>query len=319
MLDATTTASRAHKQAKGRKPKPFPLALRRTHLAYLVVGKHKKLPRDGSGWTYVKVAAEHCPNGPDRRDMLLSWLQSVCALPSVLCQVDAILDRVPPRRWNADKLAWHLRVSDFERSLHRIWTIGAYDVPKAMRIKRRKENARRAAEARRRDNDVRSREQYLAGCLSQTRPWEAFGIKRRAWERRGKPIPPTTQVRTQYASLLLTPGYGLASSPSRNNGHHLGPSPARRDSQPCQRREKKAADQQEKLVAEQQAKLLAAISRLERASTSQTAWQELTWEQAGAWVADAIEAVGEGNADNQWLVAAVLQATKSLTGSSLRH
>jgi hypothetical protein len=282
---SSDNATPPSKQAK-RKPKPFPLALRRTHLAYLVVGKHKKLPRDGSGWTYVKVAAEHCPNGPDRRDLLLKWLQSVCAPPSVLCQVDAILDRVPPRRWNADKLAWHLHVSDFERSRFRIWTIGAYDVPKAERIKRRKENARLAALARRRDNDVQAREQYLAGCLSQTRPWEAFGIKRRAWERRGKPVPPTTQVRTQYASLPSTPGYGLASSPCKTNGRHLGPSPALRGVKPSLRRERVAANKQG-LAAD--AKFLAALARLEQARKSPEAWQELGWAELGSWVATAVE------------------------------
>ena len=148
------------------------------------------------------MAAEHCPYGPNRRDTLMEWLQSVCAPPWILRQVrqvDAILDRIPPRRWSADALGKLLHVSDVERTMLRIYTIGSYDVPKAKRIKRRKEKRRLADQARRRDNGSKPREQ----SFSRTKPWEAFGIKRRAWERRGKPMPMTTQIRGQYASLPL--------------------------------------------------------------------------------------------------------------------
>ena len=33
------------------------------------------------------------------------------------------------------------------------------------------------------------REQYLAESLSRKKPWEAFGISRATWYRRGKPQP----------------------------------------------------------------------------------------------------------------------------------
>ncbi len=208
---------RPRRTSKKRK-RPFPLPLRRTHLAWLVVGRHKKLPRDDDGWTYIKVAAEHCPYGPNRRDTLMEWLQSVCAPPWILRQVRqvaAILDRIPPRRWSADALGKLLHVSDAERTMLRIYTIGSHDVPRAKRIKRRKEKRRLADQARRRDNGSKPREQ----SFSRTKPWEAFGIKRRAWERRGKPMPMTTQIRGQYASLPLTTGFEFASSSSARNGN----------------------------------------------------------------------------------------------------
>jgi hypothetical protein len=171
-------------QAKPRKrQRPFPLHLRREHLAYLVVGRHKKLPRDGGGWTYVEVAAQHCPYGPNRRAELMEWLQLVCASPWFRRQVDNILDRIPPRRWSADALGKHLHVSDVERSMQRVWTIGCYDVPKAKRIERRKEKRRLAEQVRRQDNGSKPREQ----SFSRTRPWEAAGYRcRRTWERHGK-------------------------------------------------------------------------------------------------------------------------------------
>jgi hypothetical protein len=99
-----------------------------------------------------------------------------------LAQIDAILKANPPRRIRADTLARHLHVSDAERTALRIWTIGAYDKPKTERIKRRKEKRRLADKARRQARGAKPREQ----SLSRTKPWEAFGIKRRAWERRGE-------------------------------------------------------------------------------------------------------------------------------------
>jgi hypothetical protein len=153
------------------------------------VWRHNRLPHDG--WTYIKLAAEHCPYGPNRRDALMQWFELVCAPIPTRRQADDILDRVPPRRWSADALGRHLRVTDAERATLRIYTIGSYQTPKAEREKRRKEKRRLAAQARRRANGSKPREQ----SFSRTKPWEAFGIKRRAWERRGKPAPVTTQIR----------------------------------------------------------------------------------------------------------------------------
>jgi hypothetical protein len=205
----------SRRTSKKRKRRPFPLDVRRIHLAWLVVGRHKKLPRDDRGWTYIKVAAEHCPYGPNRRDTLMEWLQSVCAPPWILRQVrqvDAILDRISPRRWSADALGKLLNVSDAERSMLRIYTIGSYDVPRAKRIKRREEKRRLAAQARRRDNGSKPREQ----SLSRTKPWEAEGVSRRTWYRRH---PAVAQIRSQYASLLLTPGHESVPPSSVRNGN----------------------------------------------------------------------------------------------------
>src|SRR5262249_13253202 len=110
-----------------------------------------------------------------------------------------------------------LHVSDAERTALKIWTIGAYDVPKAERIKRRKEKRRLADKARRQARGGKSREL----SASRTRPWEGFGISRSTWERRGKPLPQLTQIRGQEPPL----GYGLEFSSSSTNGHHLGPAP----------------------------------------------------------------------------------------------
>jgi len=108
-------------------------------------------------------------------------------------------------------------VSDAERTDLRIWTIGAYDVPKAERLKRRKENDRLDAKARRQARGAKPREL----SASRTQPWEAFGISRSTWERRGKPLPQLTQIRRQHSSLIPSDEF----SSSSTNGHALGLAP----------------------------------------------------------------------------------------------
>lgn len=46
------------------------------------------------------------------------------------------------------------------------------------------EHRRRKKNERRRSRRGRTRAEYLAECLSTTKPWEAEGISRRTWERR---------------------------------------------------------------------------------------------------------------------------------------
>jgi hypothetical protein len=88
----------------------------------------------------------------------------------------------------ADALAARLKLTYADRMLLRITSIGACDVDKAGRTRRRKEKKRardraRAA-ARRAERGAVIRTQYLAQSLSRARPWESEGISRRTWERR---------------------------------------------------------------------------------------------------------------------------------------
>lgn len=112
-------------------------------------------------------------------------------------EAQAVAERViaNPHRWKADTLAWRLRLTDAERTALKIKTIGAFDVSKAERLARRKECNRAAEVARRRAKGAKPRATYEAASASRTKPWEAFGISRRTWERRGKPIPPQSEAR----------------------------------------------------------------------------------------------------------------------------
>jgi hypothetical protein len=183
-MHGCSTASAHKQQSKIAKPRrSFDLNhQRRRDIARLVVARHGKLAKAALCIPYAEAAAWHCPSDSERRVPMVKWCRWTCAPPSVERQIDAILKANPARRIRADTLARHLHVSDAERTDLRIWTIGAYDKPKTERIKRRKEKRRLADKARRQVRGAKPREQ----SLSRKRPWEAFGIKRRAWERRGK-------------------------------------------------------------------------------------------------------------------------------------
>jgi hypothetical protein len=82
-----------------------------------------------------------------------------------------------PLKWRADTLGQGLGLLDEVRTRLCITTIGAIDVPKAERERRRCErwNAKRRKQ---------TRDQYLAGSLSKAAPWEAEGVSRATWYRR---------------------------------------------------------------------------------------------------------------------------------------
>lgn len=102
----------------------------------------------------------------------------------------ALIERVSqkPLRWSADKLAWRLGLTSAERDGLRITTIGAIDMNRDQRAKRRKERKRAKAAARRRAGGNASRHDYEGNSLTHSKPWEALGMSRRTWYRKRKPI-----------------------------------------------------------------------------------------------------------------------------------
>jgi hypothetical protein len=88
-----------------------------------------------------------------------------------------------PRYWKPDALAHYLSIPYCVREKLKLKTVGSLDVLKTAR-----------KELRRREDKLRKRRERRAQgatpqteALSNTRPWEALGISRRTWERRGKP------------------------------------------------------------------------------------------------------------------------------------
>jgi len=88
----------------------------------------------------------------------------------------------------ADALAARLKLTYADRMRPGITTIGACDLDKAGRTRRRKERKRRKdrqrAAAKRAARGTIPRTEYLARSHSRARPWATEGISRRTWERR---------------------------------------------------------------------------------------------------------------------------------------
>jgi hypothetical protein len=95
-----------------------------------------------------------------------------------------------PRLESADTLGRRLCLTDEERTLLGITTIGACDVTRAQRARRRRERKRQRdrqrAARKRAERGAIPRSQYLAESKARMRPWEAMGISQRTYYRRLK-------------------------------------------------------------------------------------------------------------------------------------
>jgi hypothetical protein len=87
-----------------------------------------------------------------------------------------IFERTP----TAQQLGERLRVTNAERQLLRLWPFKPVDATEDDLAAQRRER-RNAVRRAKRD---RTHAQYLATCLTATKPWLSEGISRRTWERR---------------------------------------------------------------------------------------------------------------------------------------
>ena len=110
-------------------------------------------------------------------DLWAPWMQP----PEAAEMVDHVMrltiyDRFPPSRVVGERL----RLSNGERLYLKLWPIKPFDA-----TDEELEAQRRARQnERRRQKRGRTQAEYLASCLSATKPWEAEGMCRRTWERR---------------------------------------------------------------------------------------------------------------------------------------
>ncbi|WP_434733924.1 hypothetical protein NL154_09085 [Rhizobium sp. YTUHZ044] len=164
----------------------------------LIRHRHGEIvPEADDAFIYVEVIAglAFVEFGEDFVEVVLGW--AARWLPwAEKAAIEVIIYERTKLRFSpltADALGHALHLSFAERSALDIRTIGAFDVPKAKRARLQKEKRRQRdrnrKEERRRAAGAVSRADYLDNSLSAARPWEAFGISRRTWERRGKPMP----------------------------------------------------------------------------------------------------------------------------------
>jgi len=142
------------------------------------------LPDDDAGRDLFFVLAQHVTslNGdPERnvRDYAAAWCKW---MPDD--ELDAFVRRVLAKsyKWGADPLGAEIGLLDAVRTLLDIRTIGAIDVPKAEREKRRAQRKAETKRAKRRAAGMKPQ----AESLSSTKPWLAEGMSRAKWYRLGR-------------------------------------------------------------------------------------------------------------------------------------
>jgi hypothetical protein len=216
-----------HRYKKREKP-PFSMATKRVaELRRLFVSRYgNELPDDDSGRDDAKLMLDHiaaCPNAsPEHLEKFLRqwcpWLE-----PDAIGRMTA--DAMgKPLRYRADTLAHRLGLTDAERSGLKITTIGAIDLTNAEREARRREQSRERSRRYRARNRTMTRAAYLAASISRTKPWEALGMKRRTWYRRGKPLPQTDSgTGTERSILPFNKRDATCATPPVS--HHAAPPP----------------------------------------------------------------------------------------------
>lgn len=180
---------RRYKRRKKRPPPPL-VGLRIRDLNRLLTARYGEvLPDDDAGRDDVEVIVHHlaqyATGHPARR--INEWCRLRAPWLSI-AELDAltIAAVTKPKRWRADKLAWRMRLTEQDRKALKITTIGAIDLGKAERTKRRRERERNRKMAKRRAKGMKSRAEYEKNSANRTKPWAAEGISRAAWYRRRK-------------------------------------------------------------------------------------------------------------------------------------
>jgi hypothetical protein len=148
------------------------------------------LPDDDSGWDDLVIMANHLAHfggSPERIVARIVEWASTCAptFPTDKVTARAKLIAANPCKWTADKLAWRLGLTMERRTMLKIKTIGAIDVKREDRPAWLAAHHRQRKGAERRAAGVKPRD--LANTDSARRPWEALGMSRATWYRKGKP------------------------------------------------------------------------------------------------------------------------------------
>jgi hypothetical protein len=176
------------RRRKGKRAAGFNIiAIRCAELQRLFIARYgRQLPDDDAGRDDAGLMAHHLAHRPgDARHRIAAWLASAAPWmqgperAELLAAVTA-----KPRRWKADTLAARVGLTEAERERLQITTIGAIDLDKAERTKRRRARKTAADHERRRANGAMSRAEYEAGSTTARQPWSAAGISRRTWYRR---------------------------------------------------------------------------------------------------------------------------------------
>lgn len=135
-------------------------ALRMHDLARLFRARYGVvLPDDDAGRDDIEVAANHLASLAHPKGRIIKWIRLWAPWMSVAEQDDIIAAAITSQKhWTADQLAWRMRLTDADRSVLGITTIGAIDCPKAERTERRAQKAKQRMERNRRAKGIAARQ-----------------------------------------------------------------------------------------------------------------------------------------------------------------
>lgn len=181
-------------RVKGKRKRSSPMqivALRLADLSTLFRSRYGvTLPDDDSGRDDIRLAVDHLAALPHPAKAITRWLEIWAPWLTLAEHRRVIADGIANQRhWKADALAWRLRLTKEERKMLGITTIGAIDMGKADRTKKRREYQRNWKAAKRREAGAKPRREYEAGSVEKLKPWLAEGISRRTWYRRRSALP----------------------------------------------------------------------------------------------------------------------------------
>lgn len=173
---------------KGKRKRSTPMqivALRISDLSTLFRSRYGiTLPDDDAGREDMRLAVDHLAALPHPAKAITRWLETWAPWLTLAEHRQIIAEGIANQRhWKADALAWRLRLTREQRTMLGITTIGAIDMAKAARTKRRRDRDRARKAAKRQAAGVVPRRQYEATSAEQTKPWIAAGISRRTWYR----------------------------------------------------------------------------------------------------------------------------------------
>jgi hypothetical protein len=156
----------------------------------------------------AKVILHHQAHAPDATSRMSQFRNTYCQWVS-----DAEIEKIIAhrRKWSASELGTLLSVTPREREFLRITTIGwrgsttTERKTASLRARRKRE-----AVALRIKRNRTPREEWLSQGLSRQKPWAAYGITRRTWERwrqsgwsPGTPRPKGRKRRRNVASVSV--------------------------------------------------------------------------------------------------------------------
>lgn len=160
---------------------------------YQRFGEVAALPDDDSGRDDLLIAVDHLAALAHPAKHVRQWIELWAPWLTLVEFNELVASRMLTRQvWTADALAWRLKLTWEDRQALGITTIGAIDMPKGARKKRRRKRDQERKSKTRLSAGAKPRRTYERNSLEHKQPWKELGISRRTWFRRNRGTGPAT-------------------------------------------------------------------------------------------------------------------------------